>query len=112
MKRLLLTSALLALVFGPLIAFVNPLAWTHVTHRYEPPISKEEMQQWEGGSVSELKAQLAKREVPYTRIQWFADSVGHSLFWVNLAKSSLIPVLGVFLACMCANLLVRPVTKL
>jgi hypothetical protein len=83
------------------------MIWTHVTHRYEPPLTETEMQQWEQGSVSQLKAELAKREVPYTRIQWLADSIGHRFFWVNLAKSSVVPALGVFLACMWAGLLNR-----
>ena len=104
MKRPFLVSLLLALVFGPVIAFGDSLAWVHVTHRYQPPISPEEFQRWEQGSVSQLKAEMAKREVPYTRTQMLADSVGHTFFWKNLAKSSLIPALGVFLACMCANL--------
>jgi hypothetical protein len=64
-QKLLLKSLLLALVFGPGIAFSNSLLWTRVTHRYEPPLSGEEMRNWKG-SVSELQAKLSKREVPYT----------------------------------------------
>lgn len=110
-KRHFLTSLLLALVFGPLIAFVDSVARTRVTHRYASLISQAEMEQWERGSVSQFKAELAKREVPYTRTQWLADSVGHTFFWNNLAKSSVIPALGVFLACMCVNLFGRSVGK-
>lgn len=107
MKRLLLMS-LLALVFGPLIAFVDSVAWLQVATRYEPPLSQEEMSQWERGSVSELKAELAKREVPYTKKQWLADSVGQRFFWAQLAKRSVVPSLAVFLACLCASLFERP----
>ena len=103
-KRLLLVSLLLALVFGPLIAFVGFMAEVHVTTRYQPPLSQEEMQQWEQGSVSELKSELAKKEVPYTKARWLADSIGHRFFWTNLANRSLPPSLGVFLACFCAGL--------
>lgn len=107
MKRLLLVSLLLALVFGPLIAFADSVASVHPTYRYEPPLSQEEMQQWEQGSVSELKAKLAKREVPYTKTQWLDESIGQRFFWTNLAKRSLLPSLGVFLACLCASLFNR-----
>lgn len=111
MKRLLLMSLLLALVFGPLIAFVDSVAWLRVTTRYEPPLSQEEMQQWEQGSVSELKARLAHREVPYTKTQWLADSIGHRFFWTNLAKRSVVPSLVVFLACLCASAFDRAATS-
>jgi hypothetical protein len=107
-KRLLLVSLLLALVFGPLIAFADYVMRVHVATRYQPPLSQDEMQQWERGSVSELKAQLAKREIPYTKAQWLADSVGQRFFWTDLAKRSLVPSLGIFLACLFTGLFVRP----
>ena len=106
MQKLFLKSLLLALVFGPTIAFFNPLLWTRITHRYQPPLSGEEMRNWKG-SVAELQAELSKREVPYTRMEFLKDSMGHGLFWMNLAKSSLVPALGVFLACICFSALER-----
>jgi hypothetical protein len=105
-QKLLLKSLLLALVFGPAIAFSNSLLWTRVTHRYEPPLSGEEMRNWKG-SVSELQAELSKREVPYTRTEFLKDSLGQRFFWIYLAKSSLAPALGVFLSCICFSVLDR-----
>lgn len=100
MQKLALKSLLLALVFGPAIGFFNSLLWTRVTHRYQPPLSGEEMRNWKG-SVAELQAELSKREIPYTRTEFLKDSVGQRFFWVYLAKTSLVPALGVFLACIC-----------
>ena len=98
-------SLLAALVFGPLTAFVNSFAFARVRYRYEPPISETEMRQWEQGSVAHLNAELAKRYVPYTRGQWLADSIGQRLFWISLAKASLLPTFGVFFACICVRAL-------
>ena len=104
MKKTLLKSLVLALVFGPTISFFNALMWTRVTHRYQPPVSGEELRSWKG-SVAELQAELSKREVPYTRTDFLRDNVGQRFFWIYLAKSSLIPVLGVFFACVCFGFL-------
>ena len=106
MKKTFLKSLVLALLLGPAISFFNSLMWTRVTHRYQPPVSGEELRSWKG-SVAELQAELSKREVPYTRTEFLRDSVGHRFFWINLAKSSLVPVLGVFSACICFGLLQR-----
>jgi hypothetical protein len=108
---IVLMPLLVALTFGPLIALVDYVAQMHVTHRYEPPLSQAEMQQWEEGSVPQLKAELAKREVPYSKAQWLADSIGQRYFWIGLEKMSLVPVLGVFLACISVTLLDRYASK-
>lgn len=109
MKKVVLISMLVAIIFGPATAFVNYAAWTHVRYRYKPPLSETEMQQLEQGSVAQLKAELAKREVPYTRAQWLRDSIGEPSFWTGLAKMSLVPTLSVFFACICfAGIAIRP----
>lgn len=108
---LLLMQLLVALTFGPLIAFVGYVTQTHVTHRYQPSLSSAELQQLEQGSVPELKAELAKREVPYNKAQWLADSIGYRYFWIGLGKMSFVPILGVFLACISANLLDQRLRK-
>ena len=100
MKKMLFKSLVLALLFGPTISFFNALMWTRVTHRYQPPVSGEELRNWKG-SVAELQAELSKREVPYTRTDFLRDNVGQRFFWIYLAKSSLVPVIGVFFACVC-----------
>jgi hypothetical protein len=100
-KKAFLISMLVAILFGPATAFVNYVAWTHVRYRYEPPVSETEMQQWEQGSVAHLKAEIAKRQVSYSRAQWLRDSIGELSFWTFLAKMSLVPTLSVFLACIC-----------
>jgi hypothetical protein len=107
MRRIFLTPLFLAVVFGPLTAFVSTVAWTRVEYRYEPGISQEEMRKWDQGKVAQLQAELAKRRVPYTRAQYLADSLGQRYFWKGLAKSSLIPTAGVFLACVCVGALER-----
>jgi hypothetical protein len=103
MKRVILTSAFAALFFGSLTAFINSVAWTHVRYRYEPPLSREEMRQWDQGSVAHLQAELAKRQVPYTKSEWLADSIRARFFWFDLAKKSLVPILCMFVACICVG---------
>ena len=34
-----------------------------------------------------------------TRMEWVQDSIGHAYFWEGVAKQSMVPVLGVFIAC-------------
>lgn len=111
MKRVLLASLFAAVLFGPLIAFVDSVAWTRVRYRYEPGISQAEMRQWDQLSVAQLEAQIEKRRVPYTKAQWLADSVSSRFFWTDLAKRSLVPDLCVFLACACVGGLVRRQTR-
>jgi hypothetical protein len=110
-KRVFLTSLLVALVFGSLTAFVDSIAWVRVSHRYEPPLSELEMRQWDKGSVTQLRAELEKRQVPYSRAQWLADSIRQRFFWTGLAKRSLVTILGIFFACVCVIWLNRRVSE-
>ena len=102
-KRIFLTSLVVALILGPLTGFLSFVTSTHVRYRYEPGISEAEMQQWDQGSVGHLKAELHKREVPYTKAQWLADSVGQSYFWMYVAKTSLLPTISLLIGCMCVG---------
>jgi hypothetical protein len=54
-----------------------------------------------------LQAELAKRQVPYTKAEWLADSVHNRFFWSDLAKASIAPILCVFFACICVGGLVN-----
>lgn len=107
MKAVLLRSLLVALLIGPLTTFVDVVIRTHPHHRYDPPLSEVEVQQLSSGSVAHFRAELEKRQVPFTRRQWLAESVGQHYFWSSLAKSSLVPTLGVFFACVCIGGLER-----
>jgi hypothetical protein len=107
MKTVLLRSLFVALLIGPLTTFVDVVTRTHHTHRYEPPVSEAELQQLSEGSVAHFRAELEKRQVPFTCRQWLEESVGQHYFWNSLAKSSLVPTVGVFLACVCVGGLER-----
>jgi len=107
MKTVFLTALLAAVLFGPLTAFVDYVAWTHVRYRYEPGITDADMRQWRQLSVTQFQAELEKRQVPYTKTQWLADSVRSRFFWADLAKRSLVPGLCVFFACLCAGGVIR-----
>lgn len=100
MRSRLAKALILALLAGPLFTFVNEIIWTHGAVKYDPPISQSEIEQLKRLPMAEMETKLAQRRVSLSRKQWLADSVGYSYFWKGLAESSLIPAIGVFLACL------------
>jgi hypothetical protein len=101
LKRVFLVSLLLALILGPLTALTDTILWMHGAHKYEPPITEAEWKKLLQLPATTLGPTLAKREVKLTRMQWLRESIGYSYFWKGLAKNSLVPTVGVFLACIC-----------
>jgi hypothetical protein len=101
LKRVFLVSVLLALIVGPLIALSNSVLWLRDAHKYAPPITEAEWRQLGELPAARMALALADREVRLTRMQWLWDSVGHLYFWKSLAKSSVVPTLGVFFSCIC-----------
>ena len=101
LKRVFLVSVLLALIVGPLIALSNSVLWLRGAHKYDPPITEAEWRQLGELPAARMGLALARREVRLTRMQWLRDAVGHSYFWQSLAKSSVVPTLGVFFSCIC-----------
>jgi hypothetical protein len=100
MKALLIRSAIVALLAGTLIAFVNFLANLGPTHAYNPPISQEEMKQWDTLTVGQLEARLKSREVTMTRMQVFVETLKAGYFPKRLAKGGSVGAIVVFGACM------------
>ena len=49
--------------------------------------------------VAKYAEALSARRKLVTRAQWIEDSVGHSYFWKGIVRHSLIPIVGVFIAC-------------
>ena len=49
--------------------------------------------------IAKAEAGLAARRKTLTRKQWILESVGYSYFWRGVAKSSIVPVFGVFIGC-------------
>jgi hypothetical protein len=101
LKRVFLISLLLALIVGPLTALTETILWMHGAHKYNPPITEAEWQKLLQLPAAKLGFALAGREVRLTRMQWLRESVGYSYFWKGLVKSSLVPTVGVFCACIC-----------
>ena len=101
MKRVFFVSLLLALVIGPITALTDTVLWLRGAHKYQPPITEAEWQKLLQLPATKLGLALAGREVRLTRMQWLRDSIGHSYFWKGLAKNSLVPIVGVFFACIC-----------
>jgi hypothetical protein len=99
-RLLLLRCLIIAMVAGTSIAFVNSVLWMHAGVRYEPPMTAAEYDRLSGLTVANVEALLRTRQVRVTRMQALADSMSSSFFWKNLAKNSLVPSLGVFLACL------------
>lgn len=100
MKTLFLRSLLAAVLIGPIIGFVSEFASVHKALRYDPPIKEAEFHQMENMTVSEMKADMAKRRIIMSRWEWLRDSAPYLYFWKDLAHRAVVPSSGVFLACM------------
>lgn len=101
LKTLVLRSLLIALIFGPLTTFAYTVLSVRGPIKYDPPISEAEWRQLTELPAAKMALALQGREVHLTRSQWLASSVGHSFFWLDLMKNSVVPVLGVFSASVC-----------
>jgi hypothetical protein len=91
MRRLLLRSLLVALLIGPVVAFVSAVASVRTPVEYEPGVSQAEIKSYDSRTVSELEAFLKSRQVKLTRYQWLRESIGYSYFWKGIARSSVGP---------------------
>ena len=100
MKTLFLRSLLAAVLIGPAIGFVSEFASVHKAARYNPPINEAEFHQMENMTVSEMKADMAKRRIIMSRWEWLRGSAPYLYFWKDLAHRAVVPSWGVFLACM------------
>ena len=100
MKALLIRSAVVAVLAGTLIAFLNFLLNLGPTHAYNPPITQEEMKQWDRLTVGQVEARLKSREVTMTRTQALVESLKFGYFPKNLAERSAVGAIVVFGACM------------
>jgi hypothetical protein len=104
MKQLLLKALIVAVVFGVVLGFLDSFIWMRNIHEYNPPVSTSEAQELSRLPVAEMQAKLRVREVNLTRTQWLADSIRYPYFWKGVAEKSLIPISGIFLACVCLGL--------
>jgi hypothetical protein len=108
MKRLFLRSLIIAIILGPLCAFVISAITYHHARKYDPPFTQDEEKRMDNMTVKEFHTLLSTREVkfiPYA--QWVAESIGTSHFWKFLGKFSLVPSASIFLACICMGILER-----
>ena len=103
-RRLIFSSLVIAMLAGPSIAFMNSVLWLRPGVKYEPPMTEAEFTRLRDLSVRDAEALLKSRAVHMTRTEVLAESVSNSYFWRNLAKNSLVPSLGVFLACLCMGI--------
>ena len=87
----------MALLIGPLVAFVSTVASVRATVEYEPGVSQSELKSYDNRTVSDLEAFLKSRQVKLTRYQWLRESIGYSYFWRGVALNSVGPCVGVFL---------------
>ena len=99
MKALLLRSLFVAVLVGPAICLVSTVASLQGGTKYDPPVSEAEFHQMGNMTVNDMEAALAKRRIKMTRWDWLRDSVPYSYFWKQVAHDSIVPSLGVFLAC-------------
>src|SRR5579863_1243857 len=107
MKRLLLRSLVIALLMGSCMGFVDFVASVRVRVRYDPPITEDEGRKLRDLPIAKAEEVLSARGKPFTRMQWLEDSIRHSYFWKAVARQSVIPSLGVFIACVLVGTLQR-----
>jgi hypothetical protein len=107
MKRIIEKSLAAALLVGFFVGFVNYVASFHSATRYDPPLSEEEYRKVRELPIEKAEAVLAPRTRKLTRTQWVMESIGDSWFWWDVAKHSVVPTLGVFVACVCVGVLLR-----
>lgn len=99
MKELLGRSAVIALLMGSLIGFVRYVRSVHGATRYDPPITEDEAHRLRELPMDQAEAAVASRRRIITRQQWVLGSIGYSFFWKGVAENSLVPIVGVFVAC-------------
>ncbi len=99
MKALLVRSLLVAVLLGPVIDLVSTVTLFRGAMRYEPPLGEAEYHRMGNMTLNEMDAALAKRRIRMTRWDWLRDSVQYSYFWKQVARDSIVPGCGVFLAC-------------
>jgi hypothetical protein len=99
-NELLRRSAVVALLLGSLVGFVSYVRSVHGTTRYDPPITEDEARRLRELPMDQAEAVVASRRRIITRQQWVVGSMGYSFFWKGVAENSLVPIIGVFVACM------------
>jgi hypothetical protein len=108
MKKVVQKSLAAALLIGFIVGFVNYVGSVHAAVKYDPPFSEDEYRRIRELPIEKAEAALRAREVKLSRTQWVVQSMGYSWFWWAVTKNSLIPILGVFVACLCVGTLLRP----
>ena len=99
MKRLLLSSLIAALLVGSSIGFVSHALSFRGGAKYDPPIPEDEWEKMRELPIAKAEEILRARRKPLTRVEWIEDSVGHPYFWKGVARHSVAPIIGVFIAC-------------
>jgi len=100
MRKLLGRSIVVALLVGVLVGFGDYVLSIHGGSKFDPPISAEEGRQLRDMPIAKAEAILAARRTTLTRRQWVLESIGYSYFWRGVAKDSVAPALGIFVACL------------
>jgi hypothetical protein len=108
MRHVLLTALIVAVLVGPLVAFVSTVASVRTTVKYEPGLTPAEMNAYNKRSVSELEAFLKSREVKFTAPSGLRESIGEGYFWKEIARKSIVPGIGIFFGCVLVGGLERP----
>jgi hypothetical protein len=84
---------------GSLVGFIAYVASVHGAAKYDPPITEEEGRRLRELPIAKAEAAIAGRRRMLTRRQWLLESVGYSYFWRGVAENSIVPILGMFAAC-------------
>lgn len=107
MKALLFRSLIAALLIGQVIGFVVYATSIEKAMKYEPPVSGDEMDRMQQLPLRDVQAELHRRAVPMTRWEWLKESIHYAYFWKDVAAKSVVPSVGVFIACIWVGWLER-----
>ena len=103
MRKALCRSLIAAFVIGPVVGLLSEALLVRGAVIYVPPVSNSEMDSMENLPMKHFEAALAARKRHLTRWEWLKDSVPYAYFWKDIARRSIVPTSGVFLACVCVG---------
>lgn len=100
MRALVYRCVIAALLIGPIVGFVDEATAIRKAIVYDPPISLAEMDNMKNLTENQVETMLRGRKEQMTAWEWLKDSIHYAYFWKRVMGKSVIPVSGIFLACL------------
>jgi hypothetical protein len=107
MKKVAEKSLAAALLIGFLVGFADYVASVHGVFKYDPPLTEAEYRQIRDLPIEKAEGELKPRTIELSRTRWIFESIVEPWFWWNVIKKSILPIVGIFIACLCVGVLLR-----